>query len=355
MILDLGRFVETGRPHWQALEQTLERLEADPSARLTLEEAERFHSLYERTADDLARLGGFAAEGELRRYLSSLVGRAYAEIHESRHPTVFHPWRWFTVEFPSTFRRHARAFQLTVLLTLMGCAFGAMAIRYDPAARDVLMPFEGLHLTPAERVAREQQEQGKELTGRKSQFSAMLMTHNTQVALTTLALGITFGVGTVIILFYNGVTLGAVAADYVLGGQSTFLLGWLLPHGVIEIPAILIAGQAGLVLAYALIGWGNRWSRADRMRSVAKDLVTLAGGAAVMLVWAGIVEAFISQYHEPVIRYSEKIVFGLLEAVALSMFLAFSGRGAATAREAARETPRENAPSKAIADQETAA
>ncbi len=54
----------------------------------------------------------------------------------------------------------------------------------------------------------------------------------------TVALGMTFGFGTVVLLFYNGVVLGAVAFDYVHGGQSVFLLGWLLPHGVIEIPAI---------------------------------------------------------------------------------------------------------------------
>ena len=167
--------------------------------------------------------------------------------------------------------------------------------------------------------------QGKQLTGVKGTFSADLMTHNTQVALTTIALGLTFGFGTIVILFYNGVILGAVVLDYVLGGQSVFLLGWLLPHGVIEIPAILIGGQTGLVIAHALIGWGSRVSRADRLRAVARDVVTLAGGAAVMLVWAGIVEAFLSQYHEPVITYGSKIAFGVVEAALLTLFLARAG------------------------------
>ena len=71
------------------------------------------------------------------------------------------------------------------------------------------------------------------------------MTHNTQVSIFTLALGMTWGVGTIIMLFYNGVILGAVAVDYIHAGQTKFLLGWLMPHGVVEIPAILIAGQAG--------------------------------------------------------------------------------------------------------------
>ena len=62
------------------------------------------------------------------------------------------------------------------------------------------------------------------------------------------------GIGTMLLLFYNGVILGLVAVDYMLAGQTVFLLGWLLPHGVIEIPAVLIAGQGGLVLGRTLIG-----------------------------------------------------------------------------------------------------
>jgi uncharacterized membrane protein SpoIIM required for sporulation len=127
-------------------------------------------------------------------------------------------------------------------------------------------------------------------------------------------------------LFYNGITLGAVAVDYVAGGQTAFLLGWLLPHGAVEIPAILIGGQAGLVIAYALIGWGDRSSRADRLRHISGDVVILAGGSAVLLVWAGVVEAFVSQYHEPVVPYDLKIAFGLLEAIALTLFLSRGAR-----------------------------
>jgi uncharacterized membrane protein SpoIIM required for sporulation len=107
-----------------------------------------------------------------------------------------------------------------------------------------------------------------------------------------------------------------------------FLLGWLMPHGVIEIPAILIAGQAGLVLANALVGWGRRERLAQRFRASAPDLVTLICGVAVMLVWAGFIEAFLSQYHEPVIPYIAKIAFGTIELAMLVLFLARSGKKA---------------------------
>ncbi|HWJ39856.1 MAG TPA: hypothetical protein VNT29_01925, partial [Candidatus Limnocylindrales bacterium] len=117
MILDLARFVETERPQWNALEKTLEWLASDPTRKMTLEELEAFHTLYQRASADLAKVTTLASEGELNRYLEWLVSRAYAEIHESRDRRRFRPWRWFTVEFPRTFRTHARAFHLSVALT----------------------------------------------------------------------------------------------------------------------------------------------------------------------------------------------------------------------------------------------
>src|SRR5262249_22784892 len=99
-------------------------------------------------------------------------------------------------------------------------------------------------------------------------------------------------------------------------------------HGAVEIPAILVGGQAGFVLAGALLGRGQRQSLAARMRAVAPDVVTLCFGATFMLVWAGIVEAFLSQYHEPVLPYLVKIGFGCVELVAFTWYFVGVGRDA---------------------------
>jgi uncharacterized membrane protein SpoIIM required for sporulation len=183
------------------------------------------------------------------------------------------------------------------------------------------LPFGHGQQTPTQRVQKEMEDQGKKISQARGRFSAELMTHNTQVAFFTLGLGMTWGLGTIVMLFYNGVILGAVALDYVVDGQLVFLMGWILPHGSVEIPAILLAGQAGLVLGHALIGWGNRLPRRLRLRAVLPDMVTMAGGVAVLLVWAGIVESFFSQYHEPVVPYALKIAFGVVQLGALTLFL----------------------------------
>ena len=330
MILDLQRFITTERPAWQELEKTLNRLEAEPELKLGLDELQRFHELYERAAASLAKLTTFSSEPETRRYLESLVARAYGEIHETRQKQRrFFPMKWVFQTFPQTFRRQFRAFALAVAITLAGCAFGGMATTFDPESRVITMPFGHDAMRPSQRVAREETQKTDRLEGRKSSFSAMLITHNIRVSIFALALGMTYAFGTIVLLFYNGVVLGAIAVDYVADGQTAFLLAWLMPHGVIEIPAILVAGQAGLVLAMGLIGWGNRATLGTRLRAASRDVVTLSIGFALMLVWAGFVEAFLSQYHEPVVPYGAKIAFGAVELALFSLYLAKSGQGKA--------------------------
>lgn len=326
MIVDLQRFIATERPFWNELEKLLDHCEAEPDARMSLEQLQLFHHLYERTAADLAKITTFSSEPEIRRYLENLVARTYGEIHETREKQRrFFPLEWFFQTLPQTFRRHVRAFYLSVAVTIAGCAFGGLAIAFDPDAKPVLMPFSHLLQDPAKRVAEEEKTANDRLQGLKTTFSAELMTHNTKVAIFTLALGMTWGIGTMLMLFYNGVILGAVAVDYIRAGEIKFLLGWLMPHGVIEIPAILIAGQAGLMLALAILGRGSRLSLRTRLREIARDVVTLIFGVGLLLIWAGFVEAFLSQYHQPIIPYDAKIAFGGVELILLSLFLAKSG------------------------------
>ena len=194
MIIDLQRFVAAERPCWAELDRALDKLEAEPNLRMNLEELQRFHFLYERTAADLAKIITFSSEPETRRYLENLVARGYGEIHETRERQrrIF-PLRWFFQTLPQTFRRHIRAFWMSLAVTLAGCAFGGFAIALDPAAKPALMPFSELQQDPAKRVAQEEDATEDRLAGQKTSFSAFLMTHNIKVSIFTLALGMTWG------------------------------------------------------------------------------------------------------------------------------------------------------------------
>ncbi|WP_372806024.1 stage II sporulation protein M [Pontiella sp.] len=326
MIINLQSFIEKERPVWDELEALLVRIGREPFGSFELEELKRFHYLAERTSSDLIRIREFVTQTELQAYLESLVSRAFGEIQEKQANSMrFRPLHWFFKVFPQTFRRRARCFSLALAITVVGSLFGGGAVLFDPDAKVALMPFSHLKGDPSERVAKEERKTGSDLDG-KGSFSAQLMTHNTRVSILILALGISWGVGSIVLLFYNGAILGAVIADYLMAGEGIFLTGWLLPHGSVEIPAILIAGQAGLLLAGAMVGWGNRLSMKMRLRAIGPDLVTLIGGVAVLLVWAGLVESYFSQDHEPALSYGLKIAVGLVELVLLFAFLFFSGR-----------------------------
>jgi uncharacterized membrane protein SpoIIM required for sporulation len=327
VILDLERFQAQARPRWRDLESLLAALESRPERRLNPAEAEQLQELYAQTAADLNRVTHGTLAHELRQYLERLVARAYSELYYAppMRSEIWHPRRWLRIftAFPETFRRHSRYFALAGLITLLGCALGGLAVHYDPASVDVLLPADYLR-DPGRRVHEEEQGQGQHFHSAQTEaaFSAQLIRHNIQVALLAAALGVTFGIGTALLLFENGVLLGAVAVHYTQRGFGLFMTAWLLPHGVFEIPSILIAGQAGVYLARLLLH-----RREDRnVRQSMREWLVLVAGLAMMLVWAGVMEAFFSQHHSPVLPYAFKVAVAAAELVLLTIYLMLIGR-----------------------------
>ena len=327
MILDLERFQAQARPRWNKLESLLAVLEGRPDRRLNPAEAEELQELYAQAGADLNRVTHGALAPDLRQYLERLVARAYAELYYAppARSEIWQPRRWLRIftAFPEAFRRQSRYFALALAITVLGCALGGLAVRYDPASVEVLLPANYLR-NPGQRVNEEVKGQSRHVNSAQVEaaFSAQLITHNIQVALLAAALGVTFGIGTALLLFENGVLLGAVAVRYTQQGFGLFVTAWLLPHGAFEIPSILIAGQAGFYLARLLLR-----RREDRdMRRAMREWLLLIGGLAMMLVWAGIMEAFFSQHHAPVLPYGFKVAVGAAELVLLTVYLLLIGR-----------------------------
>ncbi len=160
------------------------KIDNDRYERLTLAQVTRLEYLYQRAASALARLSTFSAEPNTTQFLESLVARAYAECHPNRVAAErFRPWHWFSRTFPQTFRKHSRAFALSVGLTLVGVAFGWGVVASGSSAKSIIMPgqFGNLLGSPAERVKQEESAKTDRLRGHKETFSAQLMTNNIRV------------------------------------------------------------------------------------------------------------------------------------------------------------------------------
>ena len=192
---------------------------------------------------------------------------------------------------------------------------------------EVFLPPEHLQESPRERVARlESMERGGNRkinsADMHAAFTVFLFNNNIRVSVLAFALGLTFGVGTLIVLFYNGAMLGSLAALYLLDGQAKFFIAWVGPHGSVELPCTIFAGTAGLMLAARQLR-RSEGSFLSQVRVIRPTLVDLLIGTATLLVVAGCIEGGFSQINEPTITYWFKIAVAITLFGALIAYLFF--------------------------------
>ncbi|MCB9593472.1 MAG: stage II sporulation protein M [Sandaracinaceae bacterium] len=321
---DVNRFLVERRAEWDELESLLSRVEREGLSALGIDGARRFGKLYRAVSSDLIRARTELVDVSVTDYLNDLVGRSYAQIHAGTGQRGKRLLSFFVEEFPRLFRLEWKVIALSAALFFAGGAVGAVAVAVDSDALGVLIPEQHQAQTPDERIARDTA-RGDHGGHQAAQFSSFLFTHNIQVSFMVFAMGLTFGVGTVSMLFYNGVPIGALAMQYHQAGDDLFFWAWILPHGIPELTSIFVAGGAGLLLARGLLMPGRR-RRRDALVAEAKQAARLVVGVMPVLVLAGLIEGTISQIHEPTIPYWAKLAFALLVGTGLYAWLLLAGR-----------------------------
>jgi uncharacterized membrane protein SpoIIM required for sporulation len=296
---------------------------------LTLAQSARLAVLYRWGASELLRARQIDRTGARTEYLEGLLRGAYSAVYGPAAQRRAWGMRSLIVrDFPRLVRAELPLVLLAALFIGLGTASGALVMRYDPAALTVVVPELHQDQTPRERVRQEAQRETFE-AGSSAVFSSFLFTHNIQVTFLVFALGLSCGLGTALVLFWNGIPLGALAAQYLASGQGPFFFAWILPHGVVELSVVAIAGAAGFVIARGLLRPRAR-SRSRALQDEAKRAVQLVLGGMPLLVVAGLVEGSISQLHPPLLPLSFKLTFALALALANFAYLGLAGRGGAS-------------------------
>ncbi len=311
----MDRFIMRRSDDWKRLGELLMQVETSGPRSLRLAEAREVGRLYRHACADLLVARGELLDAALADYLDALVARAYGHVYAEKTQTLGRAWHFVWNEFPALVRKEKRLVAVSGALILLGALLGAWVVTIDDSALAVVVPDMHLDQTPTERIEGERFG-GDHDAGRSAVFSSFLFTHNIQVTFLVFALGVTFGLGTAGVLFWNGIPLGALAAQYHRSGEALFFWAWILPHGVVELSVVMIAGASGLVLARGL------WLPGDlpRHTALAKEAKTAVGlvlGGMPMLVVAGLVEGTLSQMHAPRVPYWVKLAFaaGLLLAM----------------------------------------
>ncbi|HVG23451.1 MAG TPA: stage II sporulation protein M, partial [Thermoanaerobaculia bacterium] len=220
--MNIERFLAERSEVWNQLDGLLTRAE---ETELSREQMQELVELYRRTCSDLNRARSYTANPDVLGPLNQLTGRAYRFIYRASHETPI--WATFvklvTREIPAAFRRERAAVLLAAAAFLAGTIFGSVAILVDPANGPRLIPADFFTESPQDRVEKiERDEERIDNMEKALVFGASLYTHNIKVTFLAFSLGALTIVMGLVILFYNGVILGAVGTMYVLDGVTTF-------------------------------------------------------------------------------------------------------------------------------------
>ncbi len=286
--MNLTQFIDQRRPQWRCLQQLLEKVEGSGLSSLNPEQAVQFAALYRRAASDLNQAQTFVTGEAAVRYLNDLVARCYLLIHARKNPNLGTLLKAMVFGYPALFRRCLPQFLLATALFVLGAVFGFAASSWDSkTARSFLMPAGMSTIQPG-------QEQGVISTGNLALFSGFLFRHNVSVTLVAFALGVTFGLGTAWLMFENGLIVGVLGAVFVEAGALMEFCTGILPHGVLEIPACLLGGAGGFVLAEAMLRV-KPWPRLQELGRRGTEALALVAGCIPLLAVAALLEAVVAR------------------------------------------------------------
>jgi uncharacterized membrane protein SpoIIM required for sporulation len=291
-------WIEKRRLHWTRLERLMEISGRSGVSALSPAELQELALLYRQTASDLASVREDPTSNHLALYLNQLLGRAHNLIYMGRKASGRGMWTFFKDEYPVIFREtFPDALAAFVIFLAAGFAGFLMGIADPSFSRHVLGP--GM----IETIEKHKMWTDSIVTIKAAASSAIL-TNNISVAFATFALGITAGIGTVYMMLVNGLLMGVVSVACWREGMSLSLWSFVAAHGVLELPAIFIAGGAGLGIARGLLFPGSLPRRESLVRAGARS-VRLVLGTIPMLLIAGFMEGFVSPSNLP---YSVKFM-----------------------------------------------
>lgn len=318
------RWLQKRRPYWARADELTTLAEKNGVRTLSHRDLRELALLYRQTASDLATVREDPSSSRLALSLNQLLGRAHNCIYMGRRRRPVGIITFYRDVFPQVFHE-------TLPYTLAACA-----VFFATAAAGLMMAiidpgFQRYFLGPAMMAVIDRHQMWTHsVVSIKPLASSQIMTNNLSVSFATFALGITAGVGTLWMLAFNGLLFGVVNAACWQAGMLDQLMSFVVPHGVLELPAIFIAGGGGLLIAKGLLFPGTLPRSASLVLEGGRAM-RLALGIIPLLIVAGTVEGFVSPTDlAPRWKYS-------LGAALFALLLLFVMRKAPHEHRAARE------------------
>ena len=281
------------------LEALLDAAEAS-RARMSFDDVRQLAHLYRLSSAQLAILRSRGRDPDSLRHLNALCVRAYTHLQVAPPRREAQVARFYFERFPATLAATAWLQGIVAIILLIGSLTGAAVSARNPANVYAAIPSAMYPADDLERLVTSHAEREKFLArtpiafGLKSVFSANLFVHNTGIGFLSFATGILLGLPTIILVLYNGITLGAFAWIFSRDASWPLFWAWLLPHAIPELLAITLCSTAGLVIGSAVLAPGRR-GVAAALREAATPALELVVASVPLFVVAASIESFLRQ------------------------------------------------------------
>ncbi|NHM34019.1 stage II sporulation protein M [Neobacillus terrae] len=284
--MNVKQFLKTYRDDWQQLEHMVIALSKSRKS-ITGEKITQFHRLYQKAAQNLSYSQTYFPNYEVTLYLNDLVSKSHNLLYKDQISSFKQVRNFFSTKFIGLLLEQWKFVIAAMVLFAIGAVGSFLSVMNDPLHIYSILPPDMIQGIEPEHLGKNHGSVNSSL------MSATIMTNNIRVAVLAFAGGVTFGLLTVGLLIYNGILIGSLAALFWHHGKSYDFWAFIVPHGIIELTAIFIAGGAGLLMGFKLFVPGN-FSRGLQLKEQAKRSVQLLLGTIPLFVVAGVIEGFLT-------------------------------------------------------------
>lgn len=279
-------FVKQNKEKWMVFENALHN-----NAKIN---PDNLASYYIHLTNDLSYAQTYYPESKTLLYLNSLASQAHQKIYVTKRESKSKIISFWKYEFPLFFITYQKTLLYAFLIFMTAVSIGIVSTLHDDSFVRLILGDDYVNMTI------ENIEKGEPMAVYKSgsnigSFLGITI-NNIRVAIVAFAFGALFSVGSMYILFSNGIMLGAFITFFynygILEKTSTI---WL--HGTIEISVIVIAGCAGLVMGNSFL-FPKTYSRRVAFTKGAKDGLKIVVSTIPFFIIAGFIEGFITRFGE---------------------------------------------------------
>jgi uncharacterized membrane protein SpoIIM required for sporulation len=287
--MNIQRWIARREAKWQELDRLLQRAEKRGIKTLNAKEIGTLASLYRSVAADLSRANTNQIGQTIVQDLQALTTRGYSQIYRgSRRQEVRGMLNFYLWELPQILRETWVYTAISFGLFMVGVTIAWWYAWQDASFLSVIVPANLI-----EKVRDRHELWMGSILGTEPFAASSIAINNLSVAFRMVGGGITAGLWTIFALFYNGLSIGAIATLVGQNGLAYPFWAFVFPHGALELPAIFIAGGGGLLIAKGLL-FPGRYRRRDALRIYGLQAAQLVMGIVPMLLIAGTIEGFFS-------------------------------------------------------------